>query len=109
MADTKIVHLNDTTFTDQVVSSDLPVLVDFWADWCGPCHAVAPILEELAEEMGDRVRIAKLDVDQNQALTSEFDVSSIPTLLLFKDGQVTDRAIGALPKAALREFVERNL
>ena len=109
MANTKIIHLSDTTFADQVESSDLPVLVDFWADWCGPCHAVAPILEELAEEMGDRVRFAKLDVDQNQALTTEFGVSSIPTLLLFRDGQVTDRAIGALPKGALREFIERNL
>ncbi len=94
---------------DSVVASDTPTLVDFWADWCGPCHAVAPILEELAGEYADRLTIAKLNVDENQAIALDYEVMSIPTLVIFKDGVEKKRLVGAQPKerieAALAEFI----
>ncbi len=94
---------------DSVVASDTPTLVDFWADWCGPCHAVAPILEELAGEHADRLTIAKLNVDENQAIALDYEVMSIPTLVIFKDGVEKKRLVGAQPKerieAALAEFI----
>ncbi len=94
---------------DSVVASDTPTLVDFWAEWCGPCHAVAPILEELAGEHADRLTIAKLNVDENQAIALDYEVMSIPTLVIFKDGVEKKRLVGAQPKehieAALAEFI----
>src|SRR5688500_18574261 len=102
MAD-NITTLTDTNFNEEVKGSDEPVLVDFWAEWCGPCKMIAPILEELATEQAGKVRIAKLNVDDAPVTAQEFQVMSIPTLLLFKDGEVQARVVGARGKASILE------
>ena len=99
----KIETLTDATFDENVKSSDVPVLVDFWAEWCGPCKMITPVLEEIAAEHAGKVRIAKLNIDDNLDVTRRFDVMSIPTLILFKDGEPKARLIGAKPKGALLE------
>ena len=104
-----ITTLSDSTFDEVVRSSDKPILVDFWAEWCGPCKTIAPILEELAVEQSDKFAIAKLDVDANVATATKFAVMSIPTLLLFKDGEVVARLVGAKPKGALLQEISANL
>jgi len=109
MASDKIAIVNSESFETEVLNSDQPVLVDFWAEWCGPCRMIAPVLEVLADSMDGKVQIAKLNVDENQELAFNYKVQSIPTLIMFKDGAVADRVMGALPKAALQQFVERNL
>lgn len=109
MANDKIVNTDQGNFEQDVLRSDLPVLVDFWAPWCGPCRMVAPTLDQLAQEMGGKVRIAKVNVDENQELAMQFRVSSIPSFILFKDGKVADRMLGAAPKAQFQSFLERNL
>ncbi|MFN8049864.1 MAG: thioredoxin [Acidimicrobiales bacterium] len=98
-----ISHLTESNFSEEVVASDVPVLVDFWAEWCTPCKMVAPILEEISTENGDKIRIVKVDVDANPGLARQFDVMSIPTMLLFKDGQPEHRIVGAKGKAQLVE------
>lgn len=102
-----IVNINDESFKNEI-SKGL-VLVDFWAPWCGPCKMIAPVLEEISEEMGDQVKIAKLNVDDNQVTTAEYGVMSIPTLLLFKDGEVVEKVIGFQPKENLVEVLSNHL
>ncbi len=109
MSSNNIVELNHDNFDSEVLEAEVPVLVDFWAEWCGPCRMVAPVLDEIAGEMEGKIRIAKLNVDENQELASQFQVSSIPTFILFKDGQPADRMLGAMPKGAFEQFIDRNL
>jgi thioredoxin 1 len=105
----KIVTLSDATFDEHVKSSDVPVLVDFWAEWCGPCKMISPVLEEIAEEQAGKIQIGKLNIDDNLEITRRFDVMSIPTLILFKDGQPEVRLIGAKPKRQLLEEISAYL
>ncbi|MFL6192587.1 MAG: thioredoxin [Thermoanaerobaculia bacterium] len=107
MASDKVVTLTGQNFEAEVLKSDKPVLVDFWTTWCAPCKTVAPVLEELAGET-DTVRIAKLNAEENQEIAYRFHVSSFPTFILFKDGKMADRMMGAAPKSAFRKFIERN-
>ena len=102
-------HVSDANFGEEVLSSKEPVLVDFWAEWCGPCKLIAPILEEFATEQSDKFTIGKLDVDVNVATATRYSVMSIPTLLLFKDGQVIARLVGAKPKGAMLQEITRSL
>jgi thioredoxin 1 len=101
--------VSDATFTSDVLQSDKLVLVDFWAEWCGPCRKVAPILEELASELGDKLEIVKLDIDANPSTTAEYRVMSVPTLTLFKGGQPVQSIVGARPKSALLRMIESEL
>lgn len=103
-----IVTISDTSFENEVVESKIPVLVDFWAQWCGPCKAIAPILEEIAEKYEGKVKIAKLDVDHNPSTPPKFGVRGIPTLILFKDGQVAATQVGLLSKTDLMAFLDSN-
>ncbi|MFN2442886.1 MAG: thioredoxin [Thermoanaerobaculia bacterium] len=103
-----IKQVTDSEFEQTVLKSDKPVFVDFWAPWCGPCRIVGPVIEELAPTYAGKVVIAKMNVDDNPAVAQKFGVTSIPTMMIFKDGQVVDRVIGALPKAELQKFLDRN-
>ena len=105
----KIETLTDATFDEHVKSSDVPVLVDFWAEWCGPCKMISPVLEEIAEEQAGKVRIGKLNIDDNLDVTRRYDVMSIPTLILFKDWEPAVRLIGAKPKGQLLEEISAYL
>ncbi|HBO37878.1 MAG TPA: thioredoxin [Pasteurellaceae bacterium] len=105
----EVLHITDASFEADVLRSDVPVLLDFWAPWCGPCRMVAPILDDLAVEFGDRVKIAKINIDENQATPAKFGVRSIPTLLLFKEGKAVATQVGALPKNQLASFINQNI
>jgi thioredoxin 1 len=105
----RIVHLDDATFDEHVKSSDVPVLVDFWAEWCGPCKMIGPVLEEIAQEQEGKLVIGKLNIDDNLDVTRRYDVMSIPTLILFKDGEAVARLIGAKPKAQLLQELSSHL
>jgi thioredoxin 1 len=105
----KIVTLSDATFDEHVKSSDVPVLVDFWAEWCGPCKMISPVLEEIAAEQAGKIQIGKLNIDDNLEVTSRFGVMSIPTLILFKNGEPEVRLVGAKPKGQLLQEIAAYL
>lgn len=105
----EVLHINDADFETAVVQSDIPVLVDFWAPWCGPCKMIAPILDEIAPEFAGKVKIVKINVDDNQLVAGQFGIRSIPTLLLFKNGQLVATQVGALPKNQLAAFINQHL
>jgi thioredoxin 1 len=104
-----LVHLTDATFDQEVLKSDLPVIVDFWAGWCGPCRMVGPIFEELSGEYAGRLKFGKVDVDANPGKSSEYGIRSIPALLVFKNGRVVDTIVGAMPKPALALKIDAAL
>ncbi|MCL4474365.1 MAG: thioredoxin [Actinobacteria bacterium] len=101
-----MVELTDANFESEVLQSDLPVLVDFWAEWCAPCRMVTPVIEELAIEMAGRIKVAKLNVDQNRETATKYDIMSIPTVILFEGGTVGKQVVGALPKESLLRELE---
>lgn len=105
----EVLHINDADFESVVVNSDIPILLDFWAPWCGPCKMIAPVLDELAPEFAGKVKIVKMNVDDNQATPAQFGVRSIPTLFLIKNGQVVATQVGALPKTQLANFINQHI
>lgn len=102
-------QVTDSSFEQDVLKASGPVVVDFWAEWCGPCKQIAPSLEEISAEMGDKVTIAKVNIDDNPEAPSTYGVRGIPTLIMFKDGEVADTKVGALPKSQLVQWIEQNL
>ncbi len=105
----KILALSDDNFEDEVLKSGKPVLVDYWAEWCGPCKMITPILEDIAEEYSDRLKVAKLNIDDNPDTPPKYGIRGIPTLMLFKDGQVEATKVGALSKSQLTAFLDQNI
>jgi thioredoxin 1 len=108
MAET-ILQVTDSTFESEVLKSAIPVLVDFWAEWCGPCRMVAPVVEEVAKQYEGKVKVAKVDVDQNQRVATQFQIRSIPSLYIFKNGKVADQIIGAVPKQHIITALDKVL
>jgi thioredoxin 1 len=104
-----LVQVNDKNFASEVLNSDLPVLVEFWATWCGPCRSISPIVEGLAKEFSGRVKVTKLNVDESPATPSQYGVRGIPTLILFKGGKILDQIVGAVPKVRLKTLIEKAL
>jgi thioredoxin 1 len=105
----KPVEVTDSNFQNEVLNSDKPVLLDFWAEWCGPCKLIAPLVEELAKEYDGKLKVGKVDVDSNQQTSMQYGIRSIPTLLIFKGGKVVDQLVGAVPKKMLAEKVTKHL
>ena len=108
MAET-IMQVTDSTFEAEVLKSDIPVLVDFWAEWCGPCRMVAPVVEEVAKQYEGKVKVAKVDVDQNQRIATQFQIRSIPSLYIFKNGKVAGQIVGAVPKQQITSALDKIL
>ena len=106
MADKITTHVNDKNFEEEVLKANIPVLVDFWAPWCGPCQMVGPVLEEIAKELNGKVKIAKMNVDENQNIPLQYNVLSIPTFIFFKDGEAVNQAVGALPREKLKSLID---
>ncbi|NCO19742.1 MAG: thioredoxin TrxA [Gammaproteobacteria bacterium] len=102
-----ITHVSEASFEQEVVQSGQPVLVDYWAEWCGPCKMIEPLLHEIADEYAGRIRIAKVNIDENPQVANQYKIRGIPTLMVFKDGKVQGMKVGALTKGALKEFVEQ--
>ena len=105
----EILHVTDGSFEEDVLNSDVPVLVDYWAEWCGPCKVIAPVLEEIANEYDGKMKICKLDIDENEATPPKYGIRGIPTLMLFKDGNVEATKVGALSKSQLTAFLDSNI
>jgi thioredoxin 1 len=105
----KALHVTDATFDAEVLNSTTPVLVDFWAEWCGPCRMIGPVVEEMAGEYEGKAKITKVDVDSNPQISMKFGIRSIPTLLIFKNGQIVDQIVGAVPKAILKKQLDAQL
>ena len=104
-----ITHVSDDSFEEDVLKSDKPVLIDYWAEWCGPCKMIAPVLDEIATEYSDRVKVVKLNIDDNPETPPKYGIRGIPTLMLFKDGQVEATKVGAVSKSQLTAFIDGNL
>jgi thioredoxin 1 len=104
-----LLHLTDNNFRDEVLKSDLPVLVDFWAPWCGPCRAISHIIEELASELNGKIKIGKLNIEESPKTTSVYGIMSVPTLIFFKNGKVSDQFIGALDKTQLKRKIAESI
>ncbi|MEM1110877.1 MAG: thioredoxin TrxA [Pseudomonadota bacterium] len=105
----QIVHVTDATFDEEVLNSEVPVLVDFWAEWCGPCKMIAPVLDEIAGEYGEKLKVAKVDVDANPDIPQKFGIRGIPTLIVFKGGNAEATKVGALSKSQLTEFIQETI
>ena len=109
MGNEKIIHLTDDTFEQEVLQSQTPVLVDYWAEWCGPCKMIAPALDQIASEYQGRLKVAKLNIDENQSTPPKYGIRGIPTLMLFKNGNLEATKVGALSKAQLAAFIDANI
>jgi thioredoxin len=104
-----VTQVSDASFDGDILKSEVPVLVDFWAPWCGPCRSVAPIVEDLATQYAGKLKVAKINVDESTDVATRYQITSIPTFILFKNGQVADRALGALPRSEFVKLIDRNL
>jgi thioredoxin 1 len=109
MANPNVAQVSDASFEGDILKSDVPVLVDFWAPWCGPCRSVAPIVDDLANEYAGKLKVAKINVDESTAVAMKYQITSIPTFIVFKNGEVADRALGALPRSEFVKLIDRNL
>ncbi|NKB75951.1 MAG: thioredoxin TrxA [Gammaproteobacteria bacterium] len=105
----QVVHVSDESFDEDVINASTPVLVDYWAEWCGPCKMIAPILDEIATEMGEKIVVAKLNIDENPETPPKFGIRGIPTLMIFKDGEVEATKVGAVSKSQLEAFIEDHM
>ena len=104
-----IIETDDSNFESEVLKSDIPVIFDFWAPWCGPCKAIAPILEQISDEQGDKIKIVKVNVDDNQKYAADFGIRSIPTLLIFNKGELKNQIVGSIPKAEIEKFIMEEI
>ncbi len=109
MSNPNVSQVSDASFEGDILKSEVPVLVDFWAPWCGPCRSVAPIVEDLATQYAGKIKVAKINVDESTEVAMRYQITSIPTFILFKNGEVADRALGALPKSEFVKLIDRNL
>jgi len=109
MANSNVAQVSDASFDGDILKSEVPVLVDFWAPWCGPCRSVAPIVDDLANEYAGKLKVAKINVDESTEVAMRYQITSIPTFIVFKNGEVADRALGALPRSEFVKLIDRNL